>query len=1555
MPLEEMLRKQLDALGNELLTEIELNEMKLLNWGFVDVKSPLNVMLPDLLAHLSSKGNDLWSELQNFGVEPKAIVDNLEDRKLIFPSNSQREFYRSRFAETIRLLFLLRQRFSAEDWQTAPRLVSDFKIDVRRRSYPKRDVSVKELCNELRAVGADTFYTEAITYLLKDSSGKDLSLARFQKMAIVQQYLSLHHSEKNTQNDRGLVIGAGTGAGKTKAFYIPAMAEIASNLRMKSRHVQALAIYPRNELLKDQLLEAYLEACKLDTFLHTHKGRPIAVGAYYGDTPYSATTLLDDGHSGWTRTKPQSGIDGWECPYFPCPKCKEKKSTPQALVWYKEDLVREVEANKQKKYGEHARLRCPDCSFIIHGHHLTLTRDQMISVPPDILFTTTEMLNRRLGNAGEHDLFGVNRTELLPTMLLLDEIHTYEGLHGANIAYLLRRWRHARCGRQTERLCCVGLSATLNDAALFFSRLTGISQNLVNYVRPQWEHMEVEGAEYNLVLKGDPVSAKNLLSTSIQTVMLLGRMLDTTDQPSRGAYGRKIFAFADKLDILNRWYSNEKDAEKEKVLSKWRDRKRHDPDTIKKIQAGQDWFICKRIGHNLYNPLQISLTSSQSRGVDSSADVVIATSTLEVGFNDPNVGAIIQHKIPHSVASFVQRKGRAGRSRLMRPWMVVVASAYGRDRWAFQHAENLFDPELKNIDLPLDNYYVRKIQATFALMDWFSLKLKDEEKCRDIDLWQILRSDKNARSSRNADQRRVLYTLVEDLLSGDLLDDLRRYLRHALGLYEHREIDSILWDEPRSLVFEVLPTIARQLNSNWQRLDSQTHAIEIWGDNVSKNPLPDFIPPALFNDLKLLHIPLTLPQNTQKDVQATQPKEPKIEYLSLQQCLSEFAPGNVSKRFSLSKNREEAHWLNIPDAEQLQDTLQIKTLSIKFDDIPQSFKVEGTEYQLFSPRSYILERVTDDIDPSSSAQYQWHSHFIGKIQSIGEETGEGRTIALPDTSDWKSMFTIVNSYTLSHGTWIEVARLATGIKAERRYATKRSKNKKEPLSLWLQLETQDHKPAAIGFVNHVDALKFQFQPLDITVCLNNANWPAIYQNLRPEFFLYKFKRHRYVQEKKLTHFEVEWLWQLELSMLVATAVSKSCRLTEAASIVRTQRQSLAQHTMGVIFQSQQVEDYGDEKVGLLHEKLLQRLSETDIVQALEECSSVLWQDQDVDTEAWLRECYASSLGAALFAALTQMLPDADPDELIMDVDEERIWISEKTPGGVGLISQLATLLENSPNDFELAMYDTLYNCEREELATQLQGVAELVESNDQQLKAVFADLRQESDIKEQERLHKKLKAILERNGIPATRELLVALHAKWLRPNSDQDSDELLSYLVHLWRQEEQRLNCKIDIRVIAVAALKHDEIAQRIQTVLLRIGGLNSKDPSQSFNILQSLLWLRCTDSCPDCIEESHWYQELVKPSRTLLRSLLPSRVQRVVYEQADWLQRTRDILATSYKVQIQCSQDQLPVCKQQILNLLTESIEIGFQFLCPTIERIMRADLVWTIELWIKEFAYA
>ena len=888
----------LDKLCNEVLTTIESSELKLLNWGFVELQSALDSTLPILMKALSEHGKQLWEHAQQFDITLDDIIVNLKRRQLIFNTTAQgQNLYRSRFAETIRLLSLLRQRFSFEDWQTASRLVSDVKISVDRRRYPKRNISKEELVEELRRMGATSLYIGAVEHLLKDEqNGSYLSLARFQKDAIFQQYYALHPQRgMPTQNDRAVVIGAGTGSGKTKAFYIPAMAEIAATLTA-THYVRALAIYPRVELLKDQFLEAFLEAQKLNEFLTTHKRRTITIGAYYADTPESAFILLTY-PSSCRKTDPQKGErEGWESPYFSCPNCKPQS---RPLIWYKEDVVKEGQTNS----GKYARLHCPNCYFMTEASQLLLTREQMRKTPPDILFTTTEMLNRQLSNTKEHDLFGID-TATPPRMLLLDEIHTYEGLGGTQIAYLLRRWRHARRQQQSQSLCCVGLSATLSNAESFFSRLTGISPNLVNYVHPRDEDMEEEGIEYNVVLKGDPVSGTSLLSTSVQVVMLMGRILDMSrETPSHGAYGQKVFAFTDKLDVINRWFHIERDVESpKKLLSQYRKRLPGDTEDIrqKKRQAGQNWQVCEEIGRSLSKPLMVSLTSSQNRGVDTRADIVIATSTLEVGFNDETVGAVIQHKAPRSLASFLQRKGRAGRTRRMRPWMVIVTSAYGRDRWAFQHAESLFSPTLSDIDLPLDNYYVRKMQATYAIMDWLSLRMKREQGMTSVNVWNLLSSDDRHRTDFLHNQRRIALTLIEDVLNGVLYTNLSLYIQQALLIYGQREIDALLWDEPRSIMLEVLPTLVRQLESNWQRLNHK--GAEPWSDNIANYPMSDFVTPNLFSDLKapdvILHLPLDVQKNN-VERQIPQSTFREGETLSLQSTLLEMSVNDMPERVIL--------------------------------------------------------------------------------------------------------------------------------------------------------------------------------------------------------------------------------------------------------------------------------------------------------------------------------------------------------------------------------------------------------------------------------------------------------------------------------------------------------------------------------------------------------------------------------------------------------------------------------------------------------------------------------
>jgi hypothetical protein len=272
------------------------------------------------------------------------------------------------------------------------------------------------------------------------------------------------------------------------------------------------------------------------------------------------------------------------------------------MVWSQADLELESEDNRQAIYGRYARLTCQDCHATVDATTLLLTRQQMVQQPPDILFTTTEMLNRRLSNAGERHLFGVGAVRP-PRLVLMDEIHLNEGIHGAQVAYLLRRWRHLRRQQTQQGVCIVGLSATLTQADLFFARLTGIPVAHVSYISPADGDLVKEGLEYNVVLKGDPVSGTTLLSTSVRTAMLICRILDplqagAEEGVSGGAYGQRVFAFSDKLDVINRWYHIEREVENPvKPYSQYLLVDRTARDAQARYEQGQNWYFVPAI-HN---------------------------------------------------------------------------------------------------------------------------------------------------------------------------------------------------------------------------------------------------------------------------------------------------------------------------------------------------------------------------------------------------------------------------------------------------------------------------------------------------------------------------------------------------------------------------------------------------------------------------------------------------------------------------------------------------------------------------------------------------------------------------------------------------------------------------------------------------------------------------------------------------------------------------------------------------------------------------------------------
>ena len=82
--------------------------------------------------------------------------------------------------------------------------------------------------------------------------------------------------------------------------------------------------------------------------------------------------------------------------------------------------------------------------------------------PPDILLTNYKMLDYLLMRPKDQPLWAQNQEDLL-RYLVVDELHTFDGAQGSDLAMLIRRLK-ARLRVSRDNLICIGTSATLGSS-----------------------------------------------------------------------------------------------------------------------------------------------------------------------------------------------------------------------------------------------------------------------------------------------------------------------------------------------------------------------------------------------------------------------------------------------------------------------------------------------------------------------------------------------------------------------------------------------------------------------------------------------------------------------------------------------------------------------------------------------------------------------------------------------------------------------------------------------------------------------------------------------------------------------------------------------------------------------------------------------------------------------------------------------------------------------------------------------------------------------------------
>ena len=1506
---------------DRLLLAIEQREMRSLRWGATGA-----ALFEDELVALAARVVD---------GDPEEAAGELLDRRLLFqvPALGGGVRYRSRFAEGVRLLASLRQIFPGRHWEAAPHLIADFRADLRERQFPRRDHPAGDVIKRLSSkLGWDAQDSEIATALL---SG--LTLAAFQERA-TEALLS------GGSADRGVVIAAGTGAGKTLAYYLPAIVRVAQEIRAGEFWTKAISVYPRNELLKDQ----FAEVLRYVRLVGDSPGRPVTIGTFFGPTPFEATA--ESVSRAWTRFPARGPAVGYLCPFATCPECGAR------LIWRQKD----IDAKSEKLTCEGALGDSPHCEFTTDPAQVLLTRRALRDAPPDLLFTTAETLNRRMSDPSTRGALGLGQPRgRRPLFMLLDEAHTYEGVAGAQAAMVLRRWRHG-VGSPVR---WAGLSATLRGAPSFFSQLTGVLESAVEEVGPEADEYERGAAEYQLILRGDPVSQTSLLSASIQSSFLLARLLDPESAPSRGRAGSRAFVFTDDLDVTNRLFHDLRDAERQ-LLARERSPARVDGELA--FVAGQQWRSIEEIGWDLGLPLDVSRTSSQDAGVSATSQLVVATASLEVGFDDDRVGAVIQHKSPYRASSFVQRKGRAGRTREMRPWMVTVLSDYGRDRFTYQSYERLFDPIVEPQQLPIANGYVRRIHAGFAFIDWLA------DRCTSRGWWWWELSRPGSGRTRSA-QQRELAEVVGRLLDGDRneLGSLTRHLRGALRL-DDDEIEAVLWQPPRSLMLELLPTLARRLATNWRTADPQASlgALDAVSESPYPLPLPEFLPPNLFSDLNLPEVSI---RGEEVDADAS---------LLIEQALRHLPPGRVTRRFAPGYQGTH-HWVPVP--------------------------VDGSErYELpldeFIPRAHPVARVTVDVDgsptdltvyrpwdisltvaptprgaqgggdvlPSSNARYRWHSQIIPQGAPLSIEAAHDPV--------WSQHIDRLEFYLHDQRSPLTVRRFAAEADADvrlRRRGAEHSGRAGHSLRVLLRDPADHSRPAAVGYEAEVDGIAVRFREIERSLLIQRAEDSPSLPAWRTAYV-----RHLVASDEELPAsidgFLRDWLFELYLAAIIETALDFDVHAGAAnelldsdadterferllSALLHTERyhehpeegsSDLDEASAGTYDDTEETTSGVAARDRRLRDQLLALIEDEAVRGRLRILFAECWSPDPDGWGRWLERALHVTLSEAARAAALSTAPDHVTDDSVrldlgrtgsFSLDEPReAWITESAIGGTGVVSAIASAYASEPRAFFRALEFELLPGEFEVSSSDLDETVRLG-AEDDEVSGALDVARDAASHEARDRRMSELAAALQSHGITAGHAYLAALNQRVLRPGTPDGTYRLLHDLVSFWHGLEAGYGVALDLRVFCNVAVHADRLGPRLggdelrQFLSAQAG--TQLDLADRTGVLMGLLWPRPHELRRRALASWSPFRDAEFADPALVRELLLiDGLPEVLLSDPDWRAEFTAAISRAGVIRVRAKGEASGDLQAALFRLVAEPLDVDFLQLYPAIEQIRR-----------------
>ncbi len=345
--------------------------------------------------------------------------------------------------------------------------LADARLQKERRALLDRDGGVyRKPLLELRPEYVSTGRTLADSVA---ATGADPDLAEFAAAGLLQDVPTLYQHQEEAlaagiERGRHMVITAGTGSGKTEAFLLPVLSSLLNESRAWSGQgtaptdwwsregggfrtqregevgrtpaVRAMVLYPMNALVDDQLirLRRALDNDSVRAWLDANrKGHRFYFGRYTGATPVTGSRSNNLAVRELRRYLRETAKRG-----------------ARALEIAAEQANDELRFFVPRLDGAEMRSRW-----------------DMLDFPPDVLITNYSMLNVMLLRERDGHFFDSTREWLEDPSnvftLVVDELHTYRGTAGTEVAFLLRTLkRRLGLDKRPDQFRVLAASASLD-------------------------------------------------------------------------------------------------------------------------------------------------------------------------------------------------------------------------------------------------------------------------------------------------------------------------------------------------------------------------------------------------------------------------------------------------------------------------------------------------------------------------------------------------------------------------------------------------------------------------------------------------------------------------------------------------------------------------------------------------------------------------------------------------------------------------------------------------------------------------------------------------------------------------------------------------------------------------------------------------------------------------------------------------------------------------------------------------------------------------------------